>query len=122
MSIPVDLERLRDEADARGSWAYLLTTRADGRPHAVAITPTWDGGVLVTETGRTTTANSGERPLVSLVWPPAEEGGYHLVVDADATAGDGFVRLRPTKAVLHRPAPSPDGGAGGCGSDCVPLT
>ena len=30
------------------------------------------------------------------------------------------VRVRPTRAVLHRPAPAPAGG-GACGSDCVPL-
>jgi hypothetical protein len=51
--------------------------------------------------------------LVALLWPPNERGQFSLIVDAVATrAGDGAVHLRPTRAVLHRPAPS------GAGSDC----
>ena len=35
--------------------------------------------------------------------------------------GDNVVRLQPTRAVLHRPAPDGAMLASGCGADCVPL-
>ncbi len=72
-------------------------------------------------------ATRWERPLVTLLWPPAEPGGYSLIVDGTVTSaegagtGDNSVVVRPTKAVLHRPAVSPDDASPGCGSDCVPL-
>lgn len=65
--------------------------------------------------------------------------GYSLIVDGDVTAvpvpatsgneasgdegsggrsGGGEVRVRPTHAVLHRPATAPDGGRA---HDCVPV-
>jgi hypothetical protein len=54
--------------------------------------------------------------LVALLWPPNERGQFSLIVDADVTSADeGEVRLRPTRAVLHRPAPS------GTGSDCQTI-
>ena len=122
MSIPVDLERLRDELARYGMQPYLLTVTADARPHAVAVSVVWDGDALVTAVGNRTAANARERPDVTLLWPPHEVGGYSLIVDATATvAGDGGeVRLRPAKGVQHRPALSASGGDQ-CGSDCVPL-
>jgi hypothetical protein len=112
MSIAVELEELRLQSEAFPGDAFLVTVSDDGRPHTVAVRPTWDGGELVVPTGRTTAANAVARPLVALLWPPPEIGGYSLIVDAAATpGGDGEVRLQPTRAVLHRPA------AGG-GSDC----
>jgi hypothetical protein len=122
MSIGVDLDRLREEAARHGSWAYLLTTNDDARPHAVAVTIAWDDDCVVVEGGRRTSGNAAARPNVSLLWPPHEVGGYHLVVDADATVDDGAVRLHPTRATLHRPAPADaPPSATGCESDCVRL-
>ena len=60
--------------------------------------------------------NASARPLVALLWPPNSSGEFSLIVDADATrVDDARVWLEPTRAVLHRPAPSGDG------SDCQPV-
>ena len=134
MSIPVELADLRAEASTR-PYAYLLTVSDDGRPHSVAVQPAFDGGALLADVGGRTQRNVGARPLVALVWPPVEAGGYSLIVDCEgAVEGESAVRLSPTKAVLHRPAPANSAAAtgegvdaaeaGSCGSDCVavPLT
>lgn len=130
MSIPVTLDRLRAEMTRYPTAPYLLTVGADGRPHAVAVPVGWEGDTLIAEVGARTAANVEARPLVALVWPPAEADGYSLIVDGEAQcrpAADGrAVVVRPTKGVLHRPAPTPasaaDDHGSACGSDCVPLT
>jgi len=44
------------------------------------------------------------------------------IVDGQAVVTNESLRITPTRAVLHRPAPSPaPKGSGGCGSDCVEL-
>jgi hypothetical protein len=127
MSIPVTLEKLRDEIAGFTSTAtYLLTVSADGRPHSVAVAPEWRGDELVMGAGRTTVGNAAARPDVSLVWAPGEAGGYSLIVDATVTAttvgdGDSSLTVQPTNAVLHRPAASPDATRPGCTSDCIPI-
>jgi hypothetical protein len=110
MSIGVELDELRAQIDAFATDAYLLTVRDDGRAHSVAVPVRWEGDDLVVPAGNTTAANASERPLVALLWPPPERGGFSLIVDATVTAttevGDVHeVTLRPTRAVLHRPAP-----------------
>ena len=122
MSIPVDLADLRTKTAEYG-WAYLLTVRADLRPHIVAVTPAWDRDVLSMAVGRGSARNAAERPAISLCYPPTVDGGYSLIVDGTASSGgDEIVRFAPTGAVLHRPAPpgftSP---AEGCGNDCLPV-
>ena len=122
MSIPVSLVRLREAITDFGSAPYLLTVSDDGRPHSVAVPVTWDGDELVMPVGNRTRANATARPLVSLLWSPRERDGYSLIVDAEVTgAGDGSVVLRPTGAVLHRPAPASDD-TSACSSDCIPLS
>jgi hypothetical protein len=143
MSIRVDLAELQQHAAAR-SFAYLLTTGDDQRPHAIAVSPAFAAGngigapdhLEVDAAGRTA-RNAAARPHVALVWPPDVEGGYSLVVDADAVVADDAttasgvrITLRPTSAVLHRPAPaavgsddaaeaaSPDDA---CKADCVRI-
>jgi hypothetical protein len=116
MSIAVELEELRRRIDELATDPYLLTVGADGRSHSVSVAPRWDGDELVVPAGRSSRANAVARPLVALLWPPAVRGGFSLIVDADAVEGDGGeVRLRPTRAVLHRAA-SPAGG-----NDCVTV-
>ncbi len=57
--------------------------------------------------GRSRT-NAQARSAVTLVWPPLETDGYSLIVDGDASIDGETVVIRPTGAVLHRPArPSP---------------
>ena len=127
VSIAVGLEQLREQIAEFPALTYLVTVSADARPHSVAVVTEWRGDELATAPGNTSVRNARERPLVTLLWPPAEPGGYSLIVDATVTtaegdgSGDNSVVVRPTKAVLHRPAASPDDASPGCGSDCVPL-
>lgn len=122
MSIAV---RLDDLAQALGDrdWAYLVTVGDDGRAHVVAVTPVLvDGGLVVREPGRRTRANAATRPAVTFAFPPPEPGGYTLIVDGEAVPDDESLTVRPTSAVLHRPAaPGSAPGPTGCGSDCHPV-
>ncbi len=127
MSIPVELEALRDTIADLARPPYLLTVADDGRAHSVAVDCSWRGDELELPVGNRTLTNAAARPLVSLLWPPNDVGGYSLIVDAEVThtagtgAGDNRVRVRPTRAVLHRPAASATDASAGCASDCVPL-
>ena len=127
MSIAVDLERLRETIDTLERAPYLLTVSDDGRAHSVAVAWQWHEDEITCAVGNRTLANAGTRPDVSLLWPPNDADGYSLIVDATVTAtsgtgtGDNLVRLQPTRAVLHRPAPDGATLATGCGADCVPL-
>jgi Pyridoxamine 5'-phosphate oxidase len=125
MSIPVALERLHEETLRCGPSAYLLTVADDGRPHAVATELAWAEGELVVKLGKRSASNLRARPLVSLLWPPLEAGGYSLIVDATAALeGEGEeqrARLTPTRGVLHRPASGGVALKPGCSADCVPL-
>jgi hypothetical protein len=114
MSIEVDLHELRSVADTQAPFAYLLTTSDDGRPHAVAIRPAVGDDAITVEGGSRSCANAAARSKVSLLWPPAAHGDYSLIVDGDASVEGSTIRLHPTKALRHRPAP-------GGGSDCAPV-
>lgn len=122
MSIPVELPQLAD-AMSRYRFAYLLTASAHGAPHAVAVSPTLQGSVLVIgNIGRRTRANLLQQPAVALVWPPQDASDYSLIVDGHAAPDGETLRITPTRAVLHRPAPGADTKEpGACGSDCVEL-
>ena len=122
MSIPVELSSLA-EAIARYRFAYLMTTNAKGAPHAVAVSAVLEKGELVVNgIGRRTRENALARPAVGLVWPPQSLADYSLIVDGEAKIIGELLRITPTRAVLHRPAPSPQPKApGACGSDCVEL-
>lgn len=126
MSVSVALEELRDEIGRQAPVCFLLTVGPDGRPHSVQLAVSWaDPGQLAFHPGNKTVANAQDRPLVSLLWPPRELGGYSLIVDATVVtasgSGDGAnsVLVRPTRAVLHRPARPDNPEAVAHGSDCV---
>jgi hypothetical protein len=125
MSIKVELPDLAAAMESH-AFGYFLTVSDDGRPHAVAVAPTWtaEGDAVVLDVGRRTVANAAARTKVSLVFPPVEVGGYSLIVDGDSSVDpEGHVRFAPTTAVLHRPAlPGHEVVAGACGNDCVPVT
>lgn len=73
--------------------------------------------------GRRTRNNALARPAVGLVWPPQSEADYSLLVGGHATVIGESLRITPTRAVLHRPGPSPTPNAPGtCGADCVELS
>lgn len=122
MSIPVAVHALASKMEEYG-WAYLLTVRDDQRPHVVAISPEWDGDVLVSDVGRGTAANAAARSSISLCFPPPDRDGYSLIVDGTAAVDGTTLRFSPTGAVLHRPAaPDFEASSEGCGSDCAPVT
>jgi hypothetical protein len=125
VSIEVELEALQEQTAALRRAPYFLTVGDDGRPHSVEIDWRWGDDELELSVGNRTLANARARPLVSLVWPAEELGGYSLIVDAEVVhthgegGGDNLVRVRPTRAVLHRPAAGVTGS--GCGADCAPI-
>lgn len=99
-------------------WGYIVTTGSE-RPQVVAFSIVWhDGDLLVQGVGQGTLANITKRPRVSVVWPPAAKppagapAGHTLIVDGDAAiaqrAKHTSIRIRPTGAVWHRPAPPAD--------------
>ena len=93
------------------------------QPHAAAVAVAWSGDALTMAVGRRSASNARTRPRVSLLWPPDEPGGYSLIVDgvAGSAAGEGWISVTPTRAVLHRPAAAPDAAKPGCSADCVPI-
>jgi len=126
----VDLERLA-AALPDYPFAYLITVDDGYHAHTVTVEPVLHEGVLdVGRIGGRTRKNLSQRSDVTLLWPPAEPGGYSLIVDGKAElsdpehSADGTARLGvvPTRALLHREADSPAGGpstAKGCLHDCV---
>ena len=122
MSIPVDLESLREELAGHERPAYLVTAGDEGSPHLVSTFLTWVDGAFETECGASTARNLAVRAEVSVVVPPNEPDGYSLIFDATGEVVEGetrMVRLTPSKAVLHRPGTGPAGS--GCGHDCLPV-
>lgn len=124
MSIPVELEDLV-AATAERAFAYVITVGDDSTPHLVAAVPSWgDTGATIT-VGRSTLDNATARSAITLCYPPSEPGGYSLIVDGTAAAGEpGTIAFAPTGAVLHRPAAGAAGTVGaveGCLNDCAPV-
>lgn len=121
----VDFERLAAALpDFR--FAYLITVDDGYRVHTVTVQPRLREQTLhVGLIGGRTRENLARRRDVTLLWPPAEPGGYSLIVDGEASvtaAGDETARLgvEPTRALLHRDAaPDSPGAAKGCLHDCV---
>lgn len=104
MSIAVPLEELAERVSERGP-GYLLTTAAGSRPHVMHLQFTIDGAELRTTIGRSARRNIGDQAAVTLLWPPDEDGGYSLIVDATAEVeGEAGVVITASTAVLHRPA------------------
>jgi len=125
MSVPVALDRLREAIADTDRAPYLVTVSEDGRPHTVAVTFGWQGDQLELSIGNRSLANARARALVTLLWPPVDRTGSSLIVDAAVTgaegngSGDNVLTVKPTRAVLHRPAAEPSGNA--CSADCEPL-
>lgn len=122
VSVTVELPNLKDTI-SRYRFAYLMTTNANNAPHAVAVAVVHQGGELIVGSiGRRSRENALARPAVSLLWPPESVADYSLIVDGQAFVVEDSVHIKPTRAVLHRPAPSPEPSApDACGADCVKL-
>lgn len=102
MSIAVALEELPAKI-AEYPWCYLVTS-GDERPHLLAVKPVAVQAGLRCETGHSSRANVVRNPLVVLLFPPTEVDGMSMIVDGEGSVdGDGVV-VKPTWAVLHRPA------------------
>ena len=101
MSVPVALDRLREEVARYGEHPFILTVSDSGRPHAVAATMAWDGDDLIGGCGRSTAAFAVARPDISLLWPPLEPDGPERVaswvraVGAQAPSGIAAHRHHP---------------------------
>jgi hypothetical protein len=109
-----------------GHEAYLLTVATDG-PHTSNVTVELRGSRIDCNVGKSAAKNIAREPNVSLFWPPAEPGGYALIVNGTAAsehrlAGGTLAEITLTKSVLHRRGPKPDGSDGPCASDCRRLT
>ena len=111
MSIVVELDDLPDELGARGPGFLLTSDGGPGRPHVMHVVLTFDGPRLRAGIGRTASANITANPEVAVVWPPVDDGGMSLIVDATATVdppgdegGTPVAVLTPVGAILHRPA------------------
>lgn len=101
---------LGDELERR-PFGYLVTVGDDLRPHVVALRPrlvAHDGGPVVRfDAGsRSAAHNIAERPAVTIVFPPTDEGGMSLIVDGTAAADANHIDITPSWAVLHRDAPA----------------
>lgn len=109
MSVPVplaELAELAEKIESFGPACYLTTVSDSAAPHVVSVAPAWsaDTTELDVPAGKTSVANASARPVVTLLWPAAPGGDYCLLVDGTATAADGSLTVRPTRAVLHRMA------------------
>ncbi|PXX00899.1 pyridoxamine 5'-phosphate oxidase family protein [Mycolicibacterium moriokaense] len=122
MSVKVDLDQLAGALEDF-TFAYLLTVGDDYRAHTVAVEPVLTDGIFdVGQMGSGTRRNAGEHPDVTVVWPPADPGGYTLIVDGRAEVTDAGLTVAPTRAVLHRRATSDSAATSPDGlHDCVPL-
>ena len=123
MSVKVDLERLADTL-ADFTFAYLVTVGDDYHAHTVAVEPVLAEGVFeVGPVGGSTHRNATAHRDVTLVWPPAERGGYTLIVDGKSqlTEADSELQIVPDRAVLHRKAAVGVATKPGCKDDCLPL-
>ena len=117
MSVKVDIDQL---AETLGDYtfAYLVSVGDDYRAHTVAVEPVLANGVFdVGAIGGSTQRNAEAHPGVTLVWPPAERGGYTLIVDGRAEGS----HVEPLRAVLHRKAQPGAATKPGCKDDCLPL-
>lgn len=121
----VDLKRLA-AALPDFPFAYLITVDDGYRVHTVTVEPVLRGAILqVGLIGGRTRKNLDHHRDVTLLWPPAEPGGYSLIVDGKAELSEdpensgetARCDIAPTRALLHREADSPSV-AKGCLHDC----
>ena len=121
MSKPVDMQVLAKTVSEYG-FAYLITIADGDRIHTSPVQPALSGDRLVVPAPSSRVRqNTGQRPKVSLVWPPAEPNGYSLIVDGAAELEGDDLRVVPSRAILHRPEilTPPDGDS--CVADCIEI-
>jgi hypothetical protein len=123
MSIEVSIPELA-AALRRHPFVYLVAVGDQPRAHVVASSARMtDGVIVVADAGRRSRNSVMVNPLVMLLAPPSEPGGYSLIIDGTAELTVDSVLVTPSRAVLHRPAPEPVPVAvdGECVADCVKI-
>lgn len=122
MSVPVELEQLRERMSQAGADVFLLSVRDGERPHVVSAWVSWDGGDLVMSAGNRSAANVAAAPRVTLLWPSSGQD-YSLIVDGVARVEGELLRVAPTHAVLHRSVLAAPGSGHGPGDEpaCITL-
>lgn len=103
MSIAVPLDEL-EEALVAHPWGYLVTVTEDGRSRVLAVPTDYVEGCLRCTAGRSARENIVHHSEVTMVFPPADSAGFSLIVDGLAELHGEVLAVRPTWAVLHRPA------------------
>jgi hypothetical protein len=101
VSEAVELDQLLEVAGRFGTTPMLLTTDADGRPRAAAVTLEWDdegaspgsaggsavaaggGRIAHVRAGNRSLTNAAARPLVALLWPAPPGERFALLVDGE---------------------------------------
>ncbi|MBS9532824.1 pyridoxamine 5'-phosphate oxidase family protein [Mycobacterium sp. M1] len=125
MGKTVDLDRVATLARDY-SFAFLVTVGDDHRAHTTAVTPSYADGLFdIGPVGRHGWANLTAHPAVTLAFPARDVTEYSLLVDGEAELSDdpeSPVRVRPTKALLHRPLPADAPPSAFGAYDCVQLT
>jgi|SRR5579875_4000145 len=122
MPVTESLQRLRQAMAMFVDSPYLLTVTADHWPHCGTVEVTCsDESLVIASPGSHGATSVREHPQVSLLWPPAERGGYALIVDGIAVAKGTELVVHPTRAVLHRRGAPTYPLLSECGSDCVPI-
>lgn len=121
MGKTVDMRALEKVIAVYG-FAYLITIADGERIHTSVVHPLVEGECLIVSApSDRVQAHTGQRPKVSLVWPPPEPEGYSLIVDGVAQFEGDNLTVVPSRAIQHRPeiiAP-PDGDS--CVADCIEL-
>ena len=117
----VEFADVRRRVEEFGERATLVTVTESSAPHVVSTVVEVIDDRLLTRVGQRTAANLAEHSALSLVWQPAGDGEYQLIVDGiaepvAATQGvDGAttISIVVTSGILHRLAELP-GGAPSC--------
>lgn len=109
MSKVTTFEQVRAGIAHYGDLAILVTIGDDGRPHVVTSLVDIDGEQLVVGVGARSRVNLEQRPVATLVWNPAPDDEYLLIVDTsldtiDEADGRGVARvvLRVEGGIQHR--------------------
>ncbi len=109
VSIPVELDDLAAViASEFGSAGYAITIAPDGRPRIAHVEVTGEGRNLRFRLGPGGTRNAAERPGITILFAAPAEGEMSLIVDGQATVGEGdepVVAVEATWGVRHRAVP-----------------
>lgn len=119
MSLPVELDALRERIAEYGNAAFLVTVDEHGAVHVVSVALRYADDGIVVPVGRRSRTNVERNKAVTLLWPPRPDPAYSMIVDATVVAfgvDNAEVTLEPHSAVLHRVA-----GASGDGPTCLPV-